>query len=142
MSTLLLTHTASSLNHKVSEGHPEHPDRIRAMEKALSQDVFKPLVREEAPMGDIETVKLCHDESYVDEIREMSPKQGIVYIDGDTMMSPGTWEAAMRGVGGANAGVADPFEPAWAKVPGQALHAHQEHAVQAVVEKFTSLGRL
>ncbi len=105
MSTLLLTHTASSLNHKVSEGHPERPDRIRAMEKALSQDIFKPLVREEAPMGDIETVKLCHDESYVDEIHEMSPKQGIVYIDGDTMMSPGTWEAAMRGVGGANAGV-------------------------------------
>ncbi|MBE0704945.1 MAG: histone deacetylase family protein, partial [Afipia sp.] len=63
MSTLLLTHTASSLNHKVGEGHPERPDRIRAMEKALSQDIFKPLVREEAPMGDIETVKLCHDES-------------------------------------------------------------------------------
>ncbi|HEY0219411.1 MAG TPA: histone deacetylase family protein, partial [Afipia sp.] len=36
MSTLLLTHTASSLNHKTSEGHPERPDRIRAMEKALS----------------------------------------------------------------------------------------------------------
>ena len=91
MSTLLLTHTASSLNHKVSEGHPERPDRIRAMEKALSQDIFKPLVRAEAPMGDIETVKLCHDEGYVEDIREMSPKEGIVYLDGDSMMSPGTW---------------------------------------------------
>ena len=105
MSTLLLTHVASSLNHKTSEGHPERPDRIRAMEKALSLDTFKPLVREEAPMGDIDTVTLCHSEAYVDDLRDMAPKEGIVYIDGDTMMSPGTWEAAMRGVGGANAGV-------------------------------------
>lgn len=105
MSTLLLTHTASSLNHITSEGHPERPDRIRAMEKALSLDTFKPLVREEAPMGDLETVLLCHSEAYVDDIRDMAPKEGMVYIDGDTMMSPGTWEAAMRGVGGANAGV-------------------------------------
>ncbi|HEY0219030.1 MAG TPA: histone deacetylase family protein [Afipia sp.] len=105
MSTLLLTHTASSLNHKTSEGHPERPDRIRAMEKALSLDTFKPLLREEAPMGDLETVLLAHSEAYVDDIRDMAPKEGIVYIDGDTMMSPGTWEAAMRGVGGANAGV-------------------------------------
>jgi acetoin utilization deacetylase AcuC-like enzyme len=105
MSTLLLTHYASSLNHKVTEGHPERPDRIRTVEKALSLDKFKPLVRDEAPMGDIEVTKLCHSESYVEDIREMSPSQGIVHIDGDTMMSPGTWEAAMRGVGGATAGV-------------------------------------
>jgi len=105
MSTLLLTHYASSLNHKVTEGHPERPDRIRTVEKALNLDKFKSLVREEAPMGDIETVKLCHSEGYVEDIRELSPAQGIVYIDGDTMMSPGTWEAVMRGVGGANAGV-------------------------------------
>jgi acetoin utilization deacetylase AcuC-like enzyme len=34
-------------------------------------------------------------------LRHIAPKDGIVYIDGDTSMSPGTWEAVMRGVGGA-----------------------------------------
>ncbi|MBN9598981.1 MAG: histone deacetylase family protein [Afipia sp.] len=105
MSTLLLTHTAASLNHRTPEGHPERPDRIRAMNKALSLEVFNDLIREEAPIGDLETVKLCHDEAYVEEIREMAPKEGIVHLDGDTAMSPGSWEAIMRGVGGANAGV-------------------------------------
>ena len=69
MSTLLLTHTAASLNHRTPEGHPERPDRIRAMNKALSLEVFNDLIREEAPIGDLETVKLCHDEAYVEEIR-------------------------------------------------------------------------
>lgn len=104
MSTLLLTHPAS-LNHKTSEGHPERPDRIRAMDKALGQEAFKSLVRKEAPMGDLEDVKLCHSESYVEDIREMAPSEGLVYLDGDTMMSPGTWEAVMRGVGAATAGI-------------------------------------
>jgi acetoin utilization deacetylase AcuC-like enzyme len=50
--------------------------------------------------------------------------------------------ATIERMSSANAGVADPFEPAWSKVPGQALHAHQERAVQAVVDRFTALGRL
>jgi acetoin utilization deacetylase AcuC-like enzyme len=44
---------------------------------------------------------LCHGEHYVSEIRHIAPSSGLVYIDGDTSMSPGTWEAVMRGVGGA-----------------------------------------
>ena len=35
------------------------------------------------------------------ELRHIAPTSGLVYIDGDTSMSPGTWEAVMRGVGGA-----------------------------------------
>jgi acetoin utilization deacetylase AcuC-like enzyme len=37
----------------------------------------------------------------VTELRQIAPTSGMVYIDGDTSMSPGTWEAVMRGVGGA-----------------------------------------
>ena len=44
---------------------------------------------------------LCHNEHYVTELRHIAPTSGQVYIDGDTSMSPGTWEAVMRGVGGA-----------------------------------------
>ena len=46
-------------------------------------------------------VTLCHDEHYVDELRHIAPSNGLIYLDGDTSMSPGTWEAVMRGVGGA-----------------------------------------
>ena len=46
-------------------------------------------------------VTLCHGEHYVGELRHIAPTSGMIYIDGDTSMSPGTWEAVMRGVGGA-----------------------------------------
>jgi acetoin utilization deacetylase AcuC-like enzyme len=74
---------------------------MKAVEEALAAPQFNDLVRERAPEGSLDTVALCHNEHYIDELRHIAPKDGIVYIDGDTSMSPGTWEAVMRGVGGA-----------------------------------------
>jgi acetoin utilization deacetylase AcuC-like enzyme len=100
MTTLLLTHPAC-LNHVTPEGHPERADRLRAVNQVLGEDRFKALVRNEAPEGNLDSVMLCHNEHYVTELRHVAPTSGMVYIDGDTSMSPGTWEAVMRGVGGA-----------------------------------------
>src|ERR1700760_3578561 len=100
MTTLLLTHP-STLNHLTPPGHPERPDRIRAVDEVLSESRFDPLVRQLAPEGSLDLVTLCHDEHYVSELRRVAPTSGLVYLDGDTSMSPGTWEAVMRGVGGA-----------------------------------------
>ena len=98
--TLLLSHPAS-LNHQTPPGHPERPDRIRAVNETLSESRFDGLVREQSPEGSLDLVTLCHNEHYVDELRDMAPSKGQVYLDGDTSMSPGTWEAVMRAVGGA-----------------------------------------
>jgi acetoin utilization deacetylase AcuC-like enzyme len=100
MTTLLLTHPAC-LNHVTPEGHPERADRLRAVNQVLGEDRFKALVRNEAPEGSLDSVMLCHNEHYVTELRHVAPTSGMIYIDGDTSMSPGTWEAVMRGVGGA-----------------------------------------
>lgn len=100
MTTLLISHNAC-LEHATPPGHPERPDRLRAVAQVLSEDRFKGLSRSEAPSGDLDLVTLCHDEQYVGELRRVAPSSGLVYIDGDTSMSPGTWEAVMRGVGGA-----------------------------------------
>src|SRR3984957_15954803 len=100
MTTLLLSHPAS-LDHLTPPGHPERPDRIRAVNEILGQSRFDGLVRGEAPEGSLDLVTLCHDEHYVDELRRIAPSSGLIYLDGDTSMSPGTWEAVMRGVGGA-----------------------------------------
>ena len=100
MTTLLLTHPAC-LNHATPPGHPERADRLRAVNQVLAADHFNPLVRGEAPEGNLDLVTLCHNDHYVEEIRHLAPSSGVIYIDGDTSMSPGTWEAVMRGVGGA-----------------------------------------
>src|SRR6202022_3121943 len=100
MTTLLLTHRAS-LDHLTPPGHPERPDRIRAVDEVLGESRFGKLVREDAPEGSLDSVTLCHDGHYVEELRHIAPSNGLIYLDGDTSMSPGTWEAVMRGVGGA-----------------------------------------
>ena len=98
--TLVLTHPAF-LDHATPPGHPERADRLRAVNQVLAQESFARLERGEAPMGDLDLVTLCHNEHYVEELRHIAPASGLVYIDGDTSMSSGTWEAVMRGVGGA-----------------------------------------
>jgi len=100
MTTLLLSHPAC-LDHLTPMGHPERPDRLRAIERALEHEKFQSLAREQAPMADLETAALAHPMDYVEQVREASPREGMVRLDGDTTMSPGTFEAALRAVGGA-----------------------------------------
>jgi acetoin utilization deacetylase AcuC-like enzyme len=100
MTTLLVTHPAG-LNHLTPAGHPERPDRLRAIDRALEDERFQTLAREQAPAAALETIMLCHPANYVERIRAASPIQGLVHLDADTSMSPGTFEAVLRAVGGA-----------------------------------------
>jgi acetoin utilization deacetylase AcuC-like enzyme len=100
MSTLLLSHPAC-LDHLTPPGHPERPDRLRAIEQALEDERFHMLAREQAPRAPLEIVALAHPMEYVEAIRNASPAEGMVQIDADTSMSPGSFEAALRGAGGA-----------------------------------------
>jgi len=101
MTTLLISHDQSGLNHLTPPGHPERPDRLRALAQVLSEDRFDSLKRVEAQPAPLDIVALCHPMDYVEALRQAVPKQGIVAIDADTSMSPGSFEAALRAVGGA-----------------------------------------
>jgi acetoin utilization deacetylase AcuC-like enzyme len=98
-STLFISHPAC-LDHLTPSGHPERPDRLRAIEQALEDEKFQTLARERAPLAPLETVALCHPMDYAEAIREASPEQGMVRLDADTSMSSGSYEAALRAVGG------------------------------------------
>ena len=100
MSTLLITHPAC-LEHLTPPGHPERPDRLRAVESALEAEKFQALARVQAPRAALETIALCHPMDYITQIRDATPKEGLVRLDADTSMSPGSFEAALRAVGGA-----------------------------------------
>jgi acetoin utilization deacetylase AcuC-like enzyme len=100
MSTLLISHPAC-LEHLTPLGHPERPDRLRAIERALEAEKFQMLARIEAPRAPLEIIALCHPMDYITALREAAPKEGIIHIDADTSMSPGSFEAALRAAGGA-----------------------------------------
>jgi acetoin utilization deacetylase AcuC-like enzyme len=99
MSTLLLSHPAC-LDHVTPTGHPERPDRLRAIEEALADERFQLLAREQAPRAALEMIALCHPMEYIEAIRDAVPEDGLVRLDADTSMSPGSYEAALRGAGG------------------------------------------
>jgi acetoin utilization deacetylase AcuC-like enzyme len=98
MSTLYLTHPVFK-NHDTGSGHPERPDRMRAIDAVMAHEIFNDLVREEAPKSDFEVLKLVHPSGYIEGIREAAPERGLIYLDGDTVMSPGSLEAGLRAVG-------------------------------------------
>jgi acetoin utilization deacetylase AcuC-like enzyme len=100
MSTLLISHPAF-LEHLTPLGHPERPDRLRAIERALEAEKFQTLARSQAPLASLETIALCHPMEYIVEVREAAPREGLIHLDADTAMSPGTFEAALRAAGGA-----------------------------------------
>ena len=107
MTTLIYTHTAC-FEHKPGPHHPESPERLSAVLEALKSNDFSGLVWRDAPLASDEQILLNHTAEYLAHVRAVSPSQGLRALDsGDTIMSSGTLEAAMRGVGAACAGVDD-----------------------------------
>src|SRR3954468_9486256 len=102
MDTLLITHPAF-VKHDTGPAHPERPDRMRAIDKVLAHDAFKDLVREEAPLREDveEAILAAHPKASLEDIRAVAtaPISGTRHIDGDTVISAGSWEAALRAVG-------------------------------------------
>jgi acetoin utilization deacetylase AcuC-like enzyme len=105
MSTVLITHPAC-LQHEPGEHHPESPQRLRAVLAALEGEEFAGLHWQEAPAASIEELTRVHPATYVDAILGIRPAADeLAMIDGDTLMSAGSAEAALRAAGAVVAGV-------------------------------------
>jgi len=98
MTTAFFTHPAC-LEHNTGQGHPERPQRLEAVLLALDEPEFAKLERREAPLADIAHVTRVHDKTYAHELLARVPQRGWVALDGDTLMSPGSGEAALRAAG-------------------------------------------
>lgn len=99
--TILYTH-ASGAGHQTPDGHAEQVARHQAVLDALAD---LDLDRRQAPLGADADVLRCHPASYLQELRERTPRHGTVMLDADTFSSPGGLTAALHAVGGACAAV-------------------------------------
>lgn len=104
MTTILFTH-AACVEHAPGSMHPEHPARLKAIWKALEGPDFDALDRRDAPLATVEQIARVHPLTFVEAILATVPKTGLAAIDGDTMLSPGSGEAALRATGAAVAAV-------------------------------------
>jgi acetoin utilization deacetylase AcuC-like enzyme len=81
-------------------GHPEQPERLRAIEGALEERGWLGWERREAPAAGEEELMLVHPREHVEGIRDLC-RSGGGAIDGDTYACKASWEAALRSAGGA-----------------------------------------
>lgn len=95
---MLITHM-DCLWHDTGSSHPERPDRLRAVRHALNENDFPDLIREDAPLASDDQIALAHPADHVAAMFEAMPAEGRVMLDGDTVASPGTADAARRAAG-------------------------------------------
>lgn len=98
MKTLYYSHP-DFLVHETGPGHPECADRLRCIEKALTEPEFSSLIRQSPPLGTEQQIRLIHPQFHIDAIVDAIPDQGEHYLDQDTVLSPGSRQAAFRAVG-------------------------------------------
>jgi acetoin utilization deacetylase AcuC-like enzyme len=99
MTTAFITHRDCWL-HDMGAHHPECPERLSAINDRLIAAGFDLyLAFHDAPLATTEQLGRVHPPSYIRDIAGVAPRQGIVHLDPDTAMSPGTWQAALRAAG-------------------------------------------
>jgi acetoin utilization deacetylase AcuC-like enzyme len=110
MNTLIYTHD-DCLEHQPGPGHPEAPARLRAVLEALRGTPIDGLQWREAPLGTTQQLLLIHTPHYVEWVESLRDVEEPTALDGgDTVISAGSWQAVMRCVGAACAGVDDVVE--------------------------------
>ena len=86
--------------HDTGWGHPEHVGRLRAIPRALREnsELLMSLVHVEGRYASPDELALAHDAGYIEHVRLLAERGG-GRLDGDTVVSPGSWDAATAGAG-------------------------------------------
>ena len=95
----LFTHPDCAL-HEMGEGHPESPQRLRAVMTALGQAPFaERLTVHQAAVATREQLERVHTPEHVSQVFSTAPSQGYAYLDPDTSMNPKSLSAALHAAG-------------------------------------------
>lgn len=106
MGTTGLIYDPRYLEHDMGAGHPESPNRLRAIMQRLEQSgTLATLTRIDPRTAEDEWVTLVHRSEHVAMLNRQAPTHGRISLDADTSMSPGSLGAAYLAAGGALAGV-------------------------------------
>ena len=87
----------TSVNHLTGDGHPEQPKRVIAITEKLKKN--KNLIWDKPSIFDHDILKKAHNENYIDMVKKSFPNEGIKFLDGDTIISPGSKDATIDAVG-------------------------------------------
>ncbi len=92
-----IVYSDSSTNHLTGDGHPEQPKRVVAIAEKLKKN--KNLIWDKPGVFDHKILKKAHDEDYINMVQKSFPSEGAKFLDGDTVISPGSKDASIDAVG-------------------------------------------
>ena len=143
MTTCIFT-SNSSIKHDTGPGHPECPERIPAILTGLKKIQSQKLIWREIGSFDEKYIELTHSKKYLEKINQSFPKEDLVFLDGDTIVSKGSKKAAYDAVGAIinaiDAVMNQEFDNAFCVVRPPGHHAEKEHAMGFCIFNNVAVG--
>jgi len=141
MTTAIIT-SDTSIDHITGNGHPEKPDRVTAVINCLKKN--KNLIWDKSKKFDESFLNLTHSSNYVSEVKKSFPKNGLNFLNGDTIISPGSKKATSDAVGSiisAIDGIENKkFNNAFCAVRPPGHHAEKEKAMGFCIYNNVAVG--
>ena len=143
MTTCIFT-SNSSIKHDTGPGHPECPERVPAILTGLKKIQSQKLIWREIGSFDEKYIELTHSKKYLEKINQSFPKEDLVFLDGDTIVSKGSKKAAYDAVGAIinaiDAVMNQEFDNAFCVVRPPGHHAEKEQAMGFCIFNNVAVG--
>ena len=141
MSTAIIT-SDTSINHYTGDGHPEKPDRVNSIIETLK--LKKELIWCKSKKFDESILDITHSSNYISSVKKSFPIKGINFLDGDTIVSPGSKQATIDAVGSIISAIdgvqSKRFNNAFCAVRPPGHHAEKEKAMGFCIYNNVAVG--
>ena len=131
-------------NHNTGDGHPEKIDRVTAVIENFKKIDNKNLIWKKPNDYDQSILSKTHSSNYIDQVQNSFPTKGLFFLDGDTVVSPGSKDATKDAVGSiitAIDGVENKeFKNAFCCVRPPGHHAEKEKAMGFCIYNNVAVG--
>jgi acetoin utilization deacetylase AcuC-like enzyme len=131
-------------NHNTGDGHPEKIDRVTVIIDNLKKLDNKNLVWGKPTKFDKSLLEITHSSDYINFVEKSFPKQGLSFLDGDTIVSPGSKDATLDAVGSIIAAIDGvqnkEFKNAFCAVRPPGHHAEKNKAMGFCIYNNVAVG--
>ena len=131
-------------NHNTGEGHPEKIDRVTAVIDNFKKINNKELIWKKPAKFDQSLLINTHSSKYIDLVNKSFPENGLAFLDGDTVVSPGSKDATRDAVGSIISAIdgvqQKEFKNAFCAVRPPGHHAEKDKAMGFCIYNNVAVG--